>query len=87
MQSVQIIGVNIMPHTDFKKLGGLKSTSMRTLQLFINAADEASSKQCDVLIEPKELAEFGYLSHKPGMKMYNIGYEAAKKVLNAISDR
>ena len=86
-QCEQIIGINVMPHSPYKKIRGLHSISMRVFQLFVNAADRASSLQCDILIEPVELADFGYLRHKRGMEMYTLGYEATRKVLYAINER
>ena len=77
----QIIGINIMPHSTHKKFDGLIGTGMRTFQLLMNAADKDSWKDCDMLIAPEDLADYGYLGHKKGMEMYTLGYEAAKKVL------
>lgn len=77
----KIIGINIMPHSPDKILRGLLSTGMRAFQLTMNAADRNAWDQCDLLIAPQELADYGYLGHKKGLEMYTLGYEAAKKVL------
>ena len=76
-----------MPRSPHPKLKGFSNTGKRIFQLYMFAADRASSRQCDVLIEPVELADFGYLSHRRGQQMYQMGYEAAKKVLNDINKR
>jgi NTE family protein len=83
----QIIGVNVMPYSPDKKLGGFRSTSLRVFQLYMNAADRNKWEDCDVLIEPEGLAELGYLGHRRGMEMYRMGYEETKKVLNGIGKR
>lgn len=77
----QIIGINIMPHSPAKKLRGIISTGMRAFQLTMNESDRAAWAECDLLIAPEALADYGYLRHKKGMEMYMLGYEAAKKVL------
>jgi NTE family protein len=86
-QCERIIGINIMPAGPPQKLKNFRRTSMRIFQLLMNAADSDSWQECDILIEPEGIAEFGYLKHRQGMQMFNIGYESARKVLNALHDR
>ena len=45
-----------------------------------------SSAACDLLIEPVDIAGFGYLGSKRGMEMYRIGYDAAKKQLETYNN-
>lgn len=85
-QCERIIGINVMPRCRPKKLKGFRSTSMRIFQLYMNAADRASWQQCDLLIEPEDIADFGYLGHKHGQEMFTLGYEAARKVLNSTNE-
>ena len=86
-QCERIIGINIMPAGPQQKLNNFRRTSMRIFQLLMNAADRDSWQECDLLIEPEGIAEFGYPRHKQGMQMFTLGYESARKVLNAIHDR
>ncbi len=83
-QCERIIGINIMPHSAHSSFRGLLSTGKRILELYINAADKEKWQQCDLLIEPGGLADYGYLGHKRGMEMYRLGHEAAKKMLDGI---
>jgi hypothetical protein len=39
-----------------------------------------------LLIEPVDIAGFGYLGSKRGMEMYRIGYDAAKKQLETFKN-
>ncbi len=80
-QCKRIIGINIMPRGTSTKMKGVIGAGKRVFQLYMNEADSGKWKQADVLIEPPELADFGYLGHRHGPEMYRLGYEAAKKVL------
>lgn len=80
-QCEKIIGINIMPYSTPGNFKGITGTGMRAFQLLMNTADRASWEKCDLLIAPEDLADFGYLGHRKGQEMYNLGYEAAQKVL------
>lgn len=83
-QCEKIIGVHISPVKEIKKtneLDGLMTIATRTFQLSVNANIQKSLDQCDLLIEPKELAEFSILEQNNVDKTYKIGYDATKKAL------
>ena len=81
-----IIGINIMPHSQMQKIRGIRDVAMRTFQLYVYAMNRNSSEECDLLIEPMDIAGFGYLGSKRGMEMYLLGYEAAKKQLDTFKN-
>jgi NTE family protein len=85
-QCERIIGINVMPASPPANLNGFRQTSMRILQLLVNAADRKSWEKCDVLIEPEGITEYGYLGQRRGLKMYQLGYETARKKLHAIQE-
>ena len=65
---------------------GSRVVAMRTFQLYVYAMNSDSSAACDLLIEPVDIAGFGYLGSKQGMEMYRIGYDAAKKQLETFKN-
>jgi len=81
-----IIGINIMPSSQRPEIKGIRDVAMRTFQLYVHAMNRDSSAACDLLIEPLDIAGFGYLGSKRGMEMYRIGYHAAKKKLETFSN-
>ncbi len=77
----KIVGINIMPNSQVQEIRGIRDVAMRTFQLYVYAMNSDSSAACDLLIEPVDIAGFGYLGSKQGMEMYRIGFDAAKKQL------
>lgn len=80
-QCERIIGINIMPKSQVQDIRGIRDVATRTFQLFVHALNRYSSEECDLLIEPVDIAGFGYLGSKRGMEMYRLGHDAAKKQL------
>jgi NTE family protein len=79
----RIVGINIMPLSHIQDIQGIRDVAMRTFQLYVHTMNRGSSADCDLLIEPVDIAGFGYLGSKRGGEMYKIGYDAAKKQLEA----
>jgi NTE family protein len=82
----RMIGINIMPSSQVQDIKGIRDVAMRTFQLYVHAMNRDSSSECDLLIEPLDIAGFGYLGSKRGMEMYRIGYDAAKKQLKTFKN-
>jgi NTE family protein len=82
----KIVGINIMPKSQVPEIRGIRDVAMRTFQLYVHAMNRDSSAACDLLIEPVDIAGFGYLGSKRGMEMYRIGYDAAKKQLETFKN-
>jgi len=82
----KIVGINIMPNSQVQEIQGIRDVAMRTFQLYVHAMNSESSAACDLLIEPVDIAGFGYLGSKRGMDMYKIGYDAAKKQLETFNN-
>jgi NTE family protein len=83
----RIIGINIMPSSQRPEIRGIRDVALRTFQLYVHAMNRESFAACDLLIEPLDIAGFGYLGSKRGMEMYRIGYDAAKKQLETFTNR
>jgi NTE family protein len=75
-----------MPSSQRPEIKGIRDVAMRTFQLYVSAMNSDSSAACDLLIEPLDIAGFGYLGSKRGLEMYRIGYNAAKKQLEAFNN-
>lgn len=81
-----VIGVNAAPIVKVDYLGGPKKMIERVSMLSINANVEISKKECDILIEPKELRKFGTFDVKKAHDIYQIGYEATMHYFNMNAD-
>ena len=75
-----------MPCSQVQEIRGIRDVALRTFQLYVYAMNRDSSAECDLLIEPVDIAGFGYLGSKRGMDMYHIGYHAAKKQLDTFKN-
>ncbi len=77
----KIIGVYVNPINSVKKeeLDSTLSVLERSYQLSIGASSVRKFEKFDVLISPEALSKFDTFSVKHIDKIYEIGYEAAKK--------
>lgn len=75
-----VIGINVVPVIPQKDLGGVKKMVERVSMIALSANVHASSKLCDVLVEPKELRKFGTLDVKYAREIFEIGYESTHHV-------
>jgi NTE family protein len=81
----RIIGINVMPVNPVQKYRHLKTAAFRTLQLYSDVINKPDTRQCDILVEPGEIAEFGFLSSRKRKKLYELGYREAQKVLKEVN--
>jgi len=79
----KIIGVNINPRFEQKKLNGLIRIAERSFYLRVNSHVQETMKECDIFIEPKALKNYGLFDVKKAHKMFDIGYAEAQKVLKS----
>lgn len=77
----RIIGINVMPVNRLQKFRGLKTAAFRTFQLYSDVINKPDTRHCDILIEPGELAGFGFLSSRKRKTLYLLGYREARNVL------
>lgn len=71
-----VIGVNVSPVLKEERLGGTKKMIERISMVSLSANVAQSSKQCDLLIEPKSLRSYGTFDIKMANEIVEIGYEA-----------
>ncbi len=71
-----VIGVNVVPVIHDDDLSGMKKMIERISMVAISANVNSSRKQCDVLIEPRELRSFGTFDLKQAQGIFDIGYES-----------
>lgn len=76
----KIIGVNIDPVPQMKKIDNLLQIAKRTFHLSIKSTINKSLEHCDLLIEPPELSEFDILDASKAKKMFDIGYNYTKNL-------
>jgi NTE family protein len=64
-----------------KHLNSIKSVTYRALELLTANSNLHKFNHCDIIIEPKELADFNtFETNKSKMDLiYKIGYDEAKK--------
>lgn len=81
-----VIGVNVVPIIKENDLSGMKKMIERISMVAISANVNKSRKQCDILIEPKELRSFGTFDLKQAKKIFDIGYEATHHIFEMDKD-
>ena len=81
-----VIGINVAPIVNEDDLGGPKKMIERISMVSINANVETSIKECDIIIEPKELRKFGTFDVKKANEIYQIGYDSTMHYFEMNSD-
>lgn len=77
-----IIGVHLNPTGYKNDFHGLKNIAERCFHLSIKkTVKNISESKCDIYIEPEELGKFGLLDMKRSRELFEIGYNATKKIL------
>lgn len=78
----KVIGIYLTPvgEIDKKAYNSIRAVVERTFRLGRHASSVYKFEQCDILINPAALGDFGTfeLSDKKMQKLFEIGYEAAK---------
>ena len=77
----KIIGVNVNPRFEQKKLRGLIQIAERSFYLRVISHVQDTMKKCDIFIEPKALKDHGIFEVKKANEMFDIGYKEARKIL------
>ena len=54
----------------------------RTITLVYESHGWNNAKQCDVYIEPEELADYSIYDVRKGLNLYKLGYEKSITALN-----
>jgi NTE family protein len=73
------VHVNFAGHKD--EIKGLKMITERAFRLSIGRGVSELGSECDLYIEPRELADYGLLELGKGEEMFDIGYRTALKLL------
>ncbi len=76
----KIIGVNISPYEEIKKIDNLFHVASRTFQISLNNNVRYNKSKCDVYIELKKLIKYNILEAKHAEEMFDIGYKHAMKM-------
>jgi len=80
------IGVHVNPTGEVEQADSIKAIAERTFHLVVSADIHLQKHLFSLFIEPKDLAKYGIMQVSQGKKMYEIGYEEAKKVLDQEKD-
>jgi len=76
----KIIAVDISPLNKVTKLENLTDIAARAFQLMVNSNYEQIKKDSDIFISPKEIGNYMMLDNSNADKIFQIGYDAAKKI-------
>lgn len=74
-----IIGVNINEHGKVNDLNSIPQIAKRSFNLAVWKATQANWEQCQVKIDVTGAHDFGLLDFHKGDKLFELGYEAARK--------
>ena len=86
-----IIGSHTNPLSEEKNINSPQAVLQRCFQISIHANARASFKECDYVIEPKELERFSPFRFDQGQEIYNVAYDHTQairdEILAAISQK
>lgn len=77
----KLIGVHVNFAGEMDEISGLKMITERAFRLSIGRGITEMGRECDLFIEPTRLAKFGLMDLGKGKEMFDIGYEAARELL------
>lgn len=84
-----IIGMNIAPNTILpkKELNSMYAVGLRVLHMTASHSSELNFPYCNVVIEPKELANYNILKFDVSEELYEIGYRQAMAQMDDILEQ
>ncbi len=77
----KLIGVNISPVNESNDLDSMGDIAARVFQLSVSSTKVHSIPQCDIVVEPMELADYSILNSNVAEEVYEIGYQTTIKEL------
>ena len=77
----KMIGVHVNPVGKMGNITGLTHFAERAFHLAVAAEIERKKSLFDYFIEPERLVKFGLLDLKKGKEIFQIGYDAAIKII------
>lgn len=75
-----IIGVNVLPLVNMKKVDNLIKVTQRMFQISIAKQTEEAKKHCHYMVEPKELQKYDMLDGSKADDLFELGYKYGKKL-------
>lgn len=84
-----IIGMNITPNVVLPKkdLNSMYAVGIRVLNMNASHSSERNFPLCDIVIEPKQLVDYGILNFDASEELYEIGYRQTLTQMNDILER
>ena len=76
-----VIGIHVNPISYHESTGGLLDVAERAFHLAINGNTVQQKNYCDIVVETREARKFGMFDVSKTDKIFQIGYDAAKKTL------
>ncbi len=76
----KIIAINIMPIERSDEINNLVDVAVRTFQLSVSGRNREAKNEVDLYIEPEGLEEYHILDTKHADKLFELGYNYAKKI-------
>ena len=81
-----VVGVHCNPVKRHVRLRSTRHLMERTFQLAVNNTVRSSLQQCDVVIEPDELADVGLLQYSKARDLFEIGYRYTHQLATHIKE-
>jgi NTE family protein len=81
-----IIGINLIPIVPLEnqKLNSVFSISMRSFDMIVAHNSQLNFPLCDIVIEPRQMHEYGIFDFSAAKKLFAIGYEEGLKRMEEI---
>jgi NTE family protein len=81
-----IIGINLIPIVPLEnqKLDSVFSISMRSFDMIVAHNSHLNFPLCDIVIEPRQMHEYGIFDFSATKKLFSIGYEEGLKRMEDI---
>ncbi len=83
-QCENLIAVNVNKHHFTEDAENVLSIGIRLFDILIWKNSEEQSKEADIFLDITEAGEFGLFDFGEGEALYQLGYETAKKQLEAV---
>ena len=76
-----LIGINVNPIGEFKKIHSLKAIAERAFHISMRNQEAEKEKLCDIYIEPDGVDQYGLLDISKAAEIFELGYKKASEVL------
>lgn len=76
-----LIGVDVNPYTEVKKIGSIKEAVMRTMTTLVMNTSKEGRECCDYVVDVYASHDYSILDFAKFKEIYKIGYDAGVRFL------